>query len=840
MKKHSYILSCVAILVWLQCVTVVFAAPLTPVNYHEDFEGEDPVLYWTANGKHTVNFKGITDEKAFSGHKSFKLDVTLESGSYHYWSIPVRIPCASRLEFSARILVEQTTRSRVGLGPNYIFPPSRHSGCGPVGRISSPSSEWRLQKAELAQRGRENADSSLKKLVSGASSRDVAVSLSRLGIFIYGGKGGRVVIYVDDVKITGEAPSREDYDAEGKRRWQLFQQSFRKNVAIWRSQLISSQTDIEALGKVSSSVQKLRKMALQTIKSQMVKLDQLDKNGYASPDEVEDVKATAGHMEGVVSNIRELHTSGKTDPPYITFVGKAITNVKILPMRFPIIGSVSSELSITACRGEYEPASLTIFALRDIKYLSVAVGELKSKNANIPASAVDIRVVKCWYQAGVQIRETKHRHLTPELLLKDDGLIHVDFANKSNYLRQVDSTGKENLLLISGPDSENMKHIQPRDAATLQPVDMKSYTAKQFWITVHVPEDAAPGLYDGSIQLSARGLSPSELSLRVNVLPFPLSQSQLRYSIYYRGKLARDESVVMSTERKSTQQYELEMRNLKAHGVLYPTIYQRYDDTLLPRALAIRAAAGLPDGTLYTLGISAGNTTNPKRLKALRERVRKWRAIASDYGYDDLYIYGIDEARGDRLKSQRLAWRTTHEAGAKVFVACYKETFASMGDLLDLAVYSGAPNPVEAEKFHNAGQQIFCYNNPQVGVEQPETYRRNFGLLLWKKGYDGAMNYAYQHSENHGWNDFDSKPYRDHNFIYQTTDGLIDTMAWEGFREGVDDVRYLTTLLETIGRARNRKPELARQAELWVGEIDPSGDLDAIRQGIIGWIMRLM
>ena len=47
-------------------------------------------------------------------------------------------------------------------------------------------------------------------------------------------------------------------------------------------------------------------------------------------------------------------------------------------------------------------------------------------------------------------------------------------------------------------------------------------------------------------------------------------------------------------------------------------------------------------------------------------------------------------------------------------------------------------------KLHEAGLLIYNYANPQCGIEEPLTYRRNCGLLLWKTGYDGVMNYAYQ------------------------------------------------------------------------------------------------
>ena len=125
-------------------------------------------------------------------------------------------------------------------------------------------------------------------------------------------------------------------------------------------------------------------------------------------------------------------------------------------------------------------------------------------------------------------------------------------------------------------------------------------------------------------------------------------------------------------------------------------------------------------------------------------------------------------------------------------------------------------------------------------MEQPEIYRRNFGLALWKSGYDGTMNYAYQHNFGDFYDDTDGD-FRDHVFAYPTVDGVIDTIQWEGFREGVDDVRYLTTLLKAIEQAKaaDGKALLAKEAAEWVATMDLDGDLQALRSTIVGWILRL-
>jgi len=331
-----------------------------------------------------------------------------------------------------------------------------------------------------------------------------------------------------------------------------------------------------------------------------------------------------------------------------------------------------------------------------------------------------------------------------------------------------------------------------------------------------------------------------EIPLRVEVLPFDLDKPMVRYSIYYRGKLRKSGAGSIGSEWKSPEQYLAEMRDLKAHGVEYPTSYQAYDKELLIKAFDIRRRAGLPTGPLYTLAIGTGDPTTPEALTGLKQAVGQWLATAKELGCDELYIYGRDEAVEEKLKSQRAAWAAVHEAGGKVFVACSTGTFEAMGDLLDLAVHDTYPNPANAAKFHSAGHQIFCYAHPQVGPELPQSFRRNYGLVLWKADYDGAMPYAYQHGFGDIYVDDDSG-YRDHVFAYPTVDGVIDTVQWAGFREGVDDVRYVTTLMSTIKQAKKNpaKTADADQAERWLDQLDINRDLDVVRREIVARIRRL-
>jgi hypothetical protein len=435
--------------------------------------------------------------------------------------------------------------------------------------------------------------------------------------------------------------------------------------------------------------------------------------------------------------------------------------------------------------------------------------------------------------------------------LKDDRLVKVDYTKKHNYLRQAGLPPEDPYVLISGDESRDISQIKPEDAAELQPVDIESHKNKQFWVTVRVPDHIPGGNYKGKLMLRAENVPNKELTINIHVLPFTLEKPALRYAIYYRGRISlyppgdsrlrghRNINGVINSNWKSPTRYLAELENMKAHGVEYPTIYQN-DEKLFQRELDLRKKAGLPMGSLYSLGVQTGNSSSVDSILRLQSKVKKWKELGSRYDVREFYVYGIDEAKGDMLLSQRIPWSAVREAGGKVFAAIEKGKAAVMGEYLDTAIVPGFLESKESFQYHAIGKQVFSYSNPQVGVEDPDIYRRNYGVRLWRAGYDGAMNYAYQHSANHIWNDFDDNKYRDHVFAYPTVNGVIDTIQFEGFREGIDDVRYLTTLASAIKKASSSKLDEAAEAQNWIDRFDPDKDTQEIRSECVGWIMRLL
>ncbi len=272
------------------------------------------------------------------------------------------------------------------------------------------------------------------------------------------------------------------------------------------------------------------------------------------------------------------------------------------------------------------------------------------------------------------------------------------------------------------------------------------------------------------------------------------------------------------------------------------------------RVLKIRQEVGMDNSKLYIHAQSNwGLKTNddPKAIaKAVRE-IKAAKQVAKKYGCKEFYVYAIDEARGDLVTQQRNIWDAFHkQAGVKIYVAGsmhHKPTsFELSGDILDLLVNLAMPKREFADLWHSEGHDIWCYGNPQGGIEDPLAFRRNFGLVLWKAKFDGACTYCYSLGYGHPWNDFDSPRWRDHNFTYPTVEGVVDTIAWEGYREAMDDIRYGTTLKQLIAEALSgsamdaEKKSIAKEADAWLEDIDENTrNLDTVRMGIIQYILKL-
>jgi hypothetical protein len=507
-----------------------------------------------------------------------------------------------------------------------------------------------------------------------------------------------------------------------------------------------------------------------------------------------------------------------------------ITSTKILPSTYPLPGEKSLDLHVTACRGEFEPVSFVLRAQNnDMTGVMLTATDLRSVNspAVISSDHVDMKIVKPWYQSYYAWNEIGksdpgdfRQTLVPELLLNDDALVTVDIRAERNFVRLKHDSPiyewiNQKKLAASKQVLPTMQEFPVKDAKTLQPFALPRSQSKQVWVTIFVPPTTPPGEYSGDIEVRANGALQGAMKIYLRVHSFELAESQIVHSIYYRAVLD-DERASVGSEYRNAAQMREELQNLLDHGVRNPTMYQPHtSQELLRKALQLRQDLGMNNGPLYYLGAQTtasflgSGTKGEAKLRTVFSQID---GTARAYGFSSVYIFGRDEAKGADLVAQRGLWSIVHGLGGKVFVAGYTGSFELVGDSLDLLVHAHQPSAQEAIKWTGSGQKIFNYANPQTGPENPFLFRLNYGIVLWANNYDGAMPYAYQHCFGACWNDMDHPKYRDHNLTYSTADGVIDTLAWEGFREAVDDVRYLTTLEKLLSNVSANSTAVADQA----------------------------
>ncbi len=492
------------------------------------------------------------------------------------------------------------------------------------------------------------------------------------------------------------------------------------------------------------------------------------------------------------------------------------------PDTLPDLRLLGEGVNFTVAPNEYEAASLLVWSDRALTGVTVEVSDLANGGKVIPADKLEVFWVKCWYQGSVTDIVNTGKVLTPELLLRNPELVQVDLVNEVN----LKPFGNRNF------------RDYPEDAAELLPLpELPARQTQQIWLTTTPLAGYEPGIYHGTVTVRAAG-GAVEVPLTLELLEFELAASPIVHAMY------TDSNWGPATEEQALA----EMRNLVEHGCLTVGLADYAKN--LPRVVAWMRETGLNTRELYLQNVCGWELPEGSDAAYIEEKARMARELLTPLGVEDIYLYMVDEARGDRLRDSARMARIASKAGVKSWSAAYQDYFDIAGDALDLVVLAHAPAPRElVDKIHGAGKRVFCYANPQGGVERPEIYRRNFGLLLWQAHYDGGMTFAWNWPFGKApyydpWDDFDHPVFRDHNMVYVTQGAPVDTIQWEGWREGYDDCRYLGTLLAAIGEARAAgKPEAAARAEAWVAGLRDDrtrlADLDALRRELIAQIRAL-
>jgi len=557
----------------------------------------------------------------------------------------------------------------------------------------------------------------------------------------------------------------------------------------------------------------------------------------------------------------------------------AISSVPQTSGRLGSNAKPADTLQIIATPGEFEPASFVVSPSENIDGFNVEPSSLQGEEGNvISGDNLDVRIVKCWYQAGTAwysyFADPNRREYVPELLLKDEGLIKVDQETKQNYLRVGDGYRP-----VSYPEKEAAEffnyYVEPvQDAKSLQPVSLRKGFNQQYWVTLKVPEGTKPGLYKGTLKFVAGDKQAGQLGVEVRVLPFSLPKPKTYYdlnndylvSLYRTDVLGTAVKMGVDLDRATALQKAI-YKNLIGHNVvnaltgmsIRSEVPNEEGRQWVLKELRMMREAGLEMRPLITNGWAyfTGNEATEKNGRELfKKRVAYYvDTVAGEVGHHDIYLATFDEAGPQQTEILRDLAEDIHGAGkVKLWMTTAKDRhFNSAGYVTDLANEAGWPDRMQAARWHAVGGKLTNYAGPHTGPENPELFRRWEGLARYKADLDGSFNYKYfsqLHPTLHKkwkenvWNDFSGANFRGFNFVYPTADGVIDTLAWEGFREGIDDIRYATKVKQVAQRAIESDNIQAvyagRKALLWLELFDAkTEDLGTARLEMINDILEI-
>lgn len=758
---------------------VLFAAACLQAEtlFRQDYETGGEIKPWAANAEHQVVFSGVSPDAAFSGRAGYKFELLLNGGHYSYWNLAdCKISLDRPLFISGAVWPQHLPADKlfITLGYRVVWPngPDRGKYEGPVraGRLPASTGSFVAQVvstdealADAKRRGIETSGAYLAGLYL-----HIQINYGKFG----GATPSRAVVCLDDLQISDTYPKELVVRAQAgdlqerlaRAQEQLAEQPQGRLRDRTAADLTQWQSDLQALHDGLAKADIPGPAQMQPF---LLRFEQMGERLAALQ-----VRLSAADL------LRGRPAARQDVLPFVCSPWAFV-----VPGTAPQREWMGTTLRLQGCRGETLSGTIGLTALRELRDVTVQAGPLSGPGGIIPASAIDLKVVKCWTQAGYSHIAVGPRTLVPELLVTDDAL---------------ELTGLYPAVTF------------PETVRTTIPAD----TTKRFWVSLRLPEEAKPGTYVGPLTVSGKGLAPVRFEVRVRVLPFKLEPAYRDYGIFT--------SFYADPARLAPEKFRLYCRDLAAHGLNGLFLY-----------------AGAPE-------------TNPPVLEYLRiaqqEGLRGPHILVAQHLVETLapqvraagipvYFWTVDEPSDERqmtegeTRAQRIL-----AAGAKAVCTINgSEPLARLGPLHEAMIWSGAP--ADYGSATRPGMVDWTYW--QCIVENPLENRTRNGLWLWQQNLPGAWPYTYFDANSDPFDDWSGKLRGGYCTVYPTADGIIPTIQWEAYREGIQDMRYLATLEAAVARAaerpaqteavtaarrlledsRTRTPQQCVELDQWRGEV---------------------
>lgn len=439
-------------------------------------------------------------------------------------------------------------------------------------------------------------------------------------------------------------------------------------------------------------------------------------------------------------------------------------------------------LQVFATPGEWEPVTLGVYPLRDLKNFRVRVSELRGPGGTIDASHLTVRLQTYWNIGYPRYTSRKTYRRVPELL--------------------------ERVNVHSSPAKETQR----------------------WWIQIHVPHDASAGLYRGTVTIQDDGFVKAvEIPLSLRVLDFSLKQDPKKhYTAYYHphDRVTYQDKDDAFFQKASTNEY----RTMHEYGIdQFPTFYLVADreatkisinnEGEIRRLMAVGMRGRIPilGGNAITR-IYQATTPGGKRgshwkinimpppefYKRVTKLFRDFEKDRIARGLPPVICCPLDEVASSHKEFGIKVFEAVRAAGIPTYITKFPTAADAANYAPFVDVWCSQPYAIPYEDIVSQNRhEYWSYPNHNAGERKNRRVmckggRMTYGFGFWRSGYTTLIPWHWSWTMPPSQFEYLRGSHSGTGMRIDENGEVIPTIYWECFREGRDDARYLYTLQQAV------------------------------------------
>ena len=490
------------------------------------------------------------------------------------------------------------------------------------------------------------------------------------------------------------------------------------------------------------------------------------------------------------------------------------------------------ELQITSARNEWESIQIGIWALTDLKNFSYEVSDLTHENGTDTISGTGTNMRK-YFVYNIFTRKEEAYEITPDMDIDPERI------NKKGVVFYQE----EPVILMDLPG-----------------VDIKLNTAQAIWLDIFVPKGTVAGKYRGNIYFKIDGEIVNKKAFLLTVDPFELDEAKDWARGAYISKFIDKKEAINLLENGHNQVswwttggYKIGLQGTKIVADFSPFVryLKKLDSVGMtgPHVVFLGGDSPKLHNKIFSL-LGRKGITNGRNIKYrnqypsndlsapfetyLTQVLKQYYQQMKASGHGDIVSVLLDEP-DHRPRPERLDWynKTFAMVEKKVPELPTMGVFYHEGDEKKIshhhAVWStNRPSMDLYNACKKAGKKLYTYHGGFKFYDEPGKYRFDIGIIPWVYDAKGTFYWAI-------WNRPNSQRYKDDIFLPDTFTGRattiarapkdaeygpLSTLVHKGFREAVDDARYIKTLEQVILQAKDTSGgQEAKKHEKWLDHI---------------------